>query len=541
MVYQQFETAVILDTIERVDSADPDAAWFKEFQTRLRDGKCTKADWRRLAERSEGEIGPQRWREQFVNADATWLFNTNREVLQHNMSVLAGLGNDIVRINAQHVGGSKAKREGDSSENVRSLCSVLYLAVGAKVLLTWNLLQEYGLVNGSTGTVVDIIYREGERPPDGLPEAVIVQFDCYRGPRMFEDVDGQDRSKWVPITPTTAEWTVRDGNRDVECSRRQLPLRLSWAWTVWKAQGQSMSGKVVLNLGESEKEHGLSYVAFSRATRFDCIGLAGRGVSFERLEKIKEGAKLKARVREEVRLRAIAAETVGHHPGSIGSEEGASATGNAAAAGGGGIGAGAGAGGGAAAAGVNAGAAAAAAAGGGGVAGAGAAGTGGAAGGNNAGGEAPQDLPWTEYMSTEVRAMAGGRHDPARNNYTWLYQPLIEDAFHRLRVLDRRLTAFQRPPHWDDLVVQVSQGIQALGEATLAGWNSLRRDHGNHIEAREQVRLLEGNAAVLDAINHFGRGCRDYTFSEPGANAVPDIQQCIQQALHFRLDMMDVD
>jgi hypothetical protein len=77
--------------------------------------------------------------------------------------------------------------------------------------------------------------------------------------------------------------------------------------------------------------------------------------------------------------------------------------------------------------------------------------------------------------------------------------------------------------------------------ATLAGWNSLRRDHGNHIEAREQVRLLEGNAAGLDAVNHFGRGCRDYTFREPGADAPPAIQQCIHQALHFRLDLMDVD
>jgi hypothetical protein len=138
--------------------------------------------------------------------------------------------------------------------------------------------------------------------------------------------------------------------------------------------------------------------------------------------------------------------------------------------------------------------------------------------------------------------MAGGRHNRAINNYSWLYHPLIEDAFLHLGVLDDRLTAFQRPPAWDDLVILVSQGIQALNLATRAGWTSLRRDHGNHIAADVQVRLIEATDVGVDAINHFGQGCSDYVFGVPGANEPPAILQCIELALRFRMAMMmDVD
>jgi ATP-dependent exoDNAse (exonuclease V) alpha subunit len=45
----------------------------------------------------------------------------------------------------------------------------------------------------------------------------------------------------------------------------------AWTFTIWKSQGQTFFGNVVLHLSEREKEHGLTYVAFSRATRFSNI------------------------------------------------------------------------------------------------------------------------------------------------------------------------------------------------------------------------------------------------------------------------------
>ena len=48
-------------------------------------------------------------------------------------------------------------------------------------MLTINLWASVGLCNGSTGTIIDIIYAENHAPPD-LPIAVLVKFDDYCGP-----------------------------------------------------------------------------------------------------------------------------------------------------------------------------------------------------------------------------------------------------------------------------------------------------------------------------------------------------------------------
>ena len=53
-----------------------------------------------------------------------------------------------------------------------------------------------------------------------------------------------------------------------------LPIRLSWAVKIWKAQGQTLrSTKIVLHLGKDEKEHGLTFTGFSRATRFSDVSI----------------------------------------------------------------------------------------------------------------------------------------------------------------------------------------------------------------------------------------------------------------------------
>ena len=129
-----------------------------------------------------------------------------------------------------------------------------------------NLCPELGLANGSTGLIRDI-----------------------------------------PIYPITGEDYSVAGK---SLSRTMLPLRLAWAWTIWKAQGQTIRGKVVIKLGKSEREHGLSYVAFSRATRLSNIGIIG-GMDGPRLTSaISKLKKLKNRVKEDERLDSLYAKTI---------------------------------------------------------------------------------------------------------------------------------------------------------------------------------------------------------------------------------------
>ena len=127
-----------------------------------------------------------------------------------------------------------------SAQDLYGLEPSLLLAEGAVVMLTMNLWPVVGLCNGSTGTVVDIVYARDSQPPD-LPIAVIVQFDNYSGP-SFSHVPN-----CVPIPPVTA--TVNVGG--VFHERQQVPLKLAWALTIHKSQGLTLK-KAWVNLAKKK-------------------------------------------------------------------------------------------------------------------------------------------------------------------------------------------------------------------------------------------------------------------------------------------------
>ena len=84
--------------------------------------------------------------------------------------------------------------------------------------------------------------------------------------------------------------------------RRMFPLRLSYAWTIWKAQGQTITSKVVADLGKKEREHGLTYTVFSRVKRSSDIGIMNGFPRSRIMEDIAKQSKMKARIAEERRL-----------------------------------------------------------------------------------------------------------------------------------------------------------------------------------------------------------------------------------------------
>ena len=116
----------------------------------------------------------------------------------------------LLHINARH-SSEVAKRI--SSEDMSGLESLVLLAKGAKVML---------IMNGATGIVIDIIFKNNQHPPP-LPVAVVVQFDDYRGPSFDET-----RPSCVPICPVTVLLQTESGFYE----RQQLPLRLAWALTI---------------------------------------------------------------------------------------------------------------------------------------------------------------------------------------------------------------------------------------------------------------------------------------------------------------------
>ena len=93
--------------------------------------------------------------------------------LHYNNQQLAKLEHPVACIIARH---SSALAKKISSDDMSGVEPVVFLAKGARVVLTMNLWSSVGLCNGATGTVVDIVYQNNHQPPD-LPIAVIVKFE----------------------------------------------------------------------------------------------------------------------------------------------------------------------------------------------------------------------------------------------------------------------------------------------------------------------------------------------------------------------------
>ena len=289
----------------RLDHDDPDSERFQSFLLDLRNGENTTEQWEYVCkECSKGSMDQSRWTNEFESMDATFLFCTNKEVAARNVLCLQNVDSPIVLVEASHSGlGHRG-----SDANAGGLMKKIYLCKGAKVLFTKNVWQAVGLCNGASGIVIDMVY-DPSKPPPALPICLVVDFgDDYSGPSFFENDD--DRSKWVPLFPVVNEWYTPGTGDSVRSSREMFPIRLCYAWTIWKAQGQTLTNKVVLSLGDIEREHGLTYTAFSRVKRFSDLGLKG-GLTHNRLTlKVRQHPKMAGRMKEERRLRKIVQDTI---------------------------------------------------------------------------------------------------------------------------------------------------------------------------------------------------------------------------------------
>jgi ATP-dependent exoDNAse (exonuclease V) alpha subunit len=106
-------------------------------------------------------------------------------------------------------------------------------------------------VNGSIGTIEDILWDIGQDPSVGIPSILLIRFSEYSGPDF--PIYGL---KIIPIFPITRQFEYKG----VACTRTQFPLRLAYVITVYKSQGLTLS-RVVLNI--DQKEHCLGLLAYT--------------------------------------------------------------------------------------------------------------------------------------------------------------------------------------------------------------------------------------------------------------------------------------
>ncbi len=136
---------------QRVQGMTPEQIMFRDLLSRLRKGESTTEDWDVLLSRQ-----PSRISNLAEFKDAIRLFYSNEQVANYNHEQLSRLEQPIAHINARH---SSIVAKKMPSEDMSGLEPVVFLAKGARVMLTMNLWSSVGLCNGATGTVVDFIFQ----------------------------------------------------------------------------------------------------------------------------------------------------------------------------------------------------------------------------------------------------------------------------------------------------------------------------------------------------------------------------------------------
>jgi hypothetical protein len=149
--YSMFDKVIKLTVNQRVQGMSSEQVAFRDLLLRLRKGESTVDDWKLLLTRQPSAISNLSEFE-----DATRLFYSNEQVANYNHDQLSKLEHPVAHINACH---SSAIAKKIPAEDMSGLEPVVFLAKGARVMLTMNLWSSVGLCNGATGTIVDFIFE----------------------------------------------------------------------------------------------------------------------------------------------------------------------------------------------------------------------------------------------------------------------------------------------------------------------------------------------------------------------------------------------
>ena len=205
--------------------------------------------------------------------DALHLFYRNVHVNKHNKAKIATLNTKQYTVQAEDVdqsGGRIVKVNTTPHKTSRndntSLAESLQLAVGARTMLIANVDVSDGLCNGVSGIIKGIEFRNSIN----MPSVVYVKFDSDRiglKARSAQFIPPQ-YSGCVPITPRKEVFKLK--GKTYTTTRQQIPLKLAWAVTIHKVQGQTTEKAVV---SMEALTAAMAYVALSRVTTLEGLYL----------------------------------------------------------------------------------------------------------------------------------------------------------------------------------------------------------------------------------------------------------------------------
>lgn len=144
---------------------------------------------------------------------------------------------------------TKEGQKKDGGEERAGLSKTVELTVGMPVMVTWNVHTELDVANGSRGEIVGIVlhpeevgHEEGEcvwklsRPPLYILVRLL-RTKIQQLPGLQPQV--------IPISPITKTFNISVGGCSSVVSRTQLPITPAYAFTDYRAQGQTIAPVIV--------------------------------------------------------------------------------------------------------------------------------------------------------------------------------------------------------------------------------------------------------------------------------------------------------
>ena len=229
-------------TLTRIFRQQADASAGEDFVRslqRLREGRTQPEDFDLINSRTGNERPKQ----------ALSLVTTNRDADEENNERFNALPGRVQTYEAAMAENWPKHWKGKSYEPVPKTVEI---KKDAWVLVCANNAGP-GLVNGSLGTVLrfdgeEVVLSVGSQ--EVAVRRYIWKFPIWRW-------DGETKRM------------VKDG----ETTYAQMPLKLAWAMTIHKAQGQTVDGPMWVDLGSRVWSGGQTYVALSRVRRLDQLHL----------------------------------------------------------------------------------------------------------------------------------------------------------------------------------------------------------------------------------------------------------------------------
>ena len=229
-LYRFFKTSVRLTESKR----QKDDLAFASLLQRVASGTYTAEDHQLLESRDMDTLSPEE--KDSFKANAIKLCATRAETAKFNLRSLVKIGQPVVKIRSMD--SCDEARAADTIQ-AKNLAKHVTLCNGSLVVLTTNLWTDAKLVNGSTGIVRKIVFRDNESPAKGhRPAFVLVEFKDYIGPAFLPD-----HPTWVPIKAITKNWWVSNK----QLSRTQFPLMLGYALTIHKSQVKNIAERMPQN------------------------------------------------------------------------------------------------------------------------------------------------------------------------------------------------------------------------------------------------------------------------------------------------------